>query len=400
MNAPVAVRIIAAVACAIALAVTPPVARAGETQDQANEPAWTGGAVNVTPGNKVGQTVVPKLPLLTGVSLALKTGNRGRGGDKLTLSVMTASGQALATVGVTIQEGTEDWVRFSMPGAGLAVTPQQPLTLRLQDTGKNVFWWKYKGGNTYPAGGTTFGGKPFSDNDFLFRTYGTSVAPSFTLSVSPDPARLTAGQSRDVTVGVGRLGGFNGSVSVTFFGLPQGVTSSKVPLVIGGASGTTTLKAATTATVGRATVDARGTSGALGAHKNFTFEVAAAPPTCRSGQTACGNRCVDTQTDNAHCGSCGHACSAGAQCSAGACATPAAKCGTQTCAASQWCCQKACRNSVDGGSCPYQGSSAEYYCPKGTHACYDNPAKPSTPSMNCCCSDTSGALGQCPGPGR
>ncbi len=43
------------------------------------------------------------------------------------------------------------------------------------------------------------------------------------------------------------------------------------------------------------------------------------PPTCDAAATACGNACVDTQTDNANCGTCGTTCETSYTCTAGIC---------------------------------------------------------------------------------
>ncbi|HMR06746.1 MAG TPA: hypothetical protein PKA88_13245, partial [Polyangiaceae bacterium] len=70
---------------------------------------------------------------------------------------------------------------------------------------------------------------------------------------------------------------------------------------------------------------------------------------CDSGATFCSGSCVDTQTDAAHCGACGNACPSGATCTAGACACPASatQCGNacvNTSSSSQHCggCNLAC----------------------------------------------------------
>lgn len=48
-------------------------------------------------------------------------------------------------------------------------------------------------------------------------------------------------------------------------------------------------------------------------------------PTCAMGQIMCAGRCVDTQTDSAHCGACAMACPMGNVCVAGACRCPGAQ---------------------------------------------------------------------------
>src|SRR5271157_2901290 len=163
----------------------PPSSSPGQMMDQANAPAWTGAATNIAPGNKISQTFVPSLSCLIAVEAGLKTGNSGRGGDQVTAQILNQGGAVLASVSANVQEGYEGYWRFDLPD-GLSVTPGQPLTIRLQDTGKIVFWWKYVGGNPYPVGQAYFYGSPFQDNDFLFKTYGAStcqvtIAPQVTI---------------------------------------------------------------------------------------------------------------------------------------------------------------------------------------------------------------------------
>lgn len=45
-------------------------------------------------------------------------------------------------------------------------------------------------------------------------------------------------------------------------------------------------------------------------------------PGCAAGQACCDDECADVQTDDGHCGSCGHACGGGSTCSAGNCVCP------------------------------------------------------------------------------
>jgi fibronectin type III domain protein len=142
--------------------------------DQTNDTAWTGGATNIVPANRVRQVVVPSRPRLRAVEVALMTGNPGYGGDQVTLTVLAVDGAVLVKTSAAIPQGFDGFWRFELPGSGTAVIPDEPLTLLLEDTGRNAFWWKYTGGNPYPAGPAYFGDNIFGDNDFLFRTYGSS----------------------------------------------------------------------------------------------------------------------------------------------------------------------------------------------------------------------------------
>jgi Zinc dependent phospholipase C len=141
--------------------------------DQENNPAaWGGGAVNITPANQVSQTFIPSRPCLLAVDVGLKTGNPGRGGDQVTLKIFDSNKKLLAPTSALIPEGFDGFWHFNLPSNGVTVTPGQPITLRLEDTGKTVFFWKYQGNNPYPSGQAFFYGSPFGTYDFLFKTYG------------------------------------------------------------------------------------------------------------------------------------------------------------------------------------------------------------------------------------
>jgi hypothetical protein len=81
-----------------------------------------------------------------------------------------------------------------------------------------------------------------------------------------------------------------------------------------------------------------------------------APDACRPGLAFCGGVCVDTTSNPAHCGSCGHACAATEVCNEGACVT---SCGGLTP------CGGACVNTAtDPANCGSCGNA----CPDGLNA--------------------------------
>ncbi len=71
-------------------------------------------------------------------------------------------------------------------------------------------------------------------------------------------------------------------------------------------------------------------------------------PTCEGSLTLCGEACVDTTSDGAHCGGCNNACPAGQVCSAGACVTGGCPAGQVEC--NQGCVDTA-TNALHCGEC-------------------------------------------------
>lgn len=145
------------------------------TVDQENNPRWTGGAVNIAPANQVSQSFVPSRSCLAAVEVGLKTGNPGRGGDQVTLKILGSNNQLLASTSASIPEGFDGFWRFNLPGGGVNVTPGQTITMKIEDTNKIVFFWKYQGNNSYAAGQAFFYG---STNDMLFKTYASNSCRS------------------------------------------------------------------------------------------------------------------------------------------------------------------------------------------------------------------------------
>ena len=139
--------------------------------DQSNEPSWTGGWSNIAPYNCVGQSFVPKYPVLVAVEVGILAGNSGRGGDSITLTIIGTDGKTITTTSTYVSESFEGWLRFDISG-GVNVAVGEETIIRLADTGKIVFGWK-RAGDTYSSGSGSWG----QDEDFFFRTYGMSQEP-------------------------------------------------------------------------------------------------------------------------------------------------------------------------------------------------------------------------------
>jgi hypothetical protein len=90
----------------------------------------------------------------------------------LTLTVLDASGETLASLAETVYSPDCDHLLFVIPKGGIEVTPGQ--TYRLKLTGGMLFGWKYVVGG-YEKGAATFNGRallPNARSTFLFRTFG------------------------------------------------------------------------------------------------------------------------------------------------------------------------------------------------------------------------------------
>ena len=104
---------------------------------------------------------------------------------------------------------------------------------------------------------------------------------------------------------------------------------------------------------------------------------------CPTGQTACGATCVNLQTDNTNCGSCGNACPTGQTCATGRCA----------CATGTSLCSGACVNLLTsntncgacGNACPTGQTCTvgRCACPTGQTACGTTCVNLLTDSANC-----------------
>jgi len=138
--------------------------------DQANNAKWKGAWTNLV--NDVRQTFRPSMPKLTAVEVNLAVGNAGLEEEEVTLRVLNAAGEVLATVSRRVRVGESGHALFVLPEGGLTVIPGEFYSIRL--SGEYLFGWKYVVGG-YEDGEASFNGRPLlpdARTTFLFRTFG------------------------------------------------------------------------------------------------------------------------------------------------------------------------------------------------------------------------------------
>ena len=143
--------------------------------DQSNTPTWDGAWSVIGRGLTVprfAQTVTASKARLTAVEIDLMTGNPGRGGDEITVTIIVGD-RVLATASRSVPEGSDGMMRFEFPNPGVLVPPGLTFQLVVEDTSKEVFGWRY-GLDTYAGGVAFFNGAPWNNGafDFRFRTFG------------------------------------------------------------------------------------------------------------------------------------------------------------------------------------------------------------------------------------
>jgi len=95
----------------VASSPSPSVPQAAMKPDQVNTDGWNKAWTNLV--NDAEQTFTPSVTKLLGVELELVVGNAGAEEDELTLTIMDASGKALANITQRVQ--TADYARRNLP---------------------------------------------------------------------------------------------------------------------------------------------------------------------------------------------------------------------------------------------------------------------------------------------
>ena len=98
--------------------------------------------------------------------------NAGPEREEVTLRVLNAAGEVLATVSRNVPERESSHTLFVFPEGGLAVTAGEEYSIRV--SGESLFGWKYVVGG-YEDGEASFNGRPLlldARSTFLFTTFG------------------------------------------------------------------------------------------------------------------------------------------------------------------------------------------------------------------------------------
>jgi hypothetical protein len=138
----------------------------------ARDTAWT----NLVPENGTGQAFTATRARITGIEVDLVTGNPQQdASDTLTLTLY-AHGDPLVEVDQFLESGHDGWLCFALPEGGIEVRPGEILVLRLHDTGKVIFGWRYRS-DTYPRGHALMLHRADPHADFAFRVHDATAEP-------------------------------------------------------------------------------------------------------------------------------------------------------------------------------------------------------------------------------
>lgn len=182
------------IAAAIYLFSVENAAFAVEKVDQSNLPEWGGGWTNVNPTPdgfaSMWQTFTPDHPSLTAVEIDILSANPGQGDDTLTVEI-AKDGQELASAERYVEDGFDGLLRFEFAEAVLVIRGEI-YELKVRDTGKTRFGWKYAS-NTYDRGSRYVFAQERPGTDWFFQTY--AAAEPRIIYVDDDAAGANDGSS-------------------------------------------------------------------------------------------------------------------------------------------------------------------------------------------------------------
>ncbi len=139
----------------------------------ARQAGWT----NLVPENGTGQAFTATRARITGIEIFLVTGNPREGAsDTLTLTLSTHRGDELAEVEATVESGQAGWLCFPMPEGGVDVRRGEALVVRVRDTGKVIFGWRY-GDAANPRGHALMLNRANPAADFAFHVHDATAQP-------------------------------------------------------------------------------------------------------------------------------------------------------------------------------------------------------------------------------
>src|SRR5258708_3988838 len=81
-----------------------------------------------------------------------------------------------AGVEAPVEWGQAGWICFPMPEGGVDARPGEALVLRVRDTGKVIFGWRYRDA-TSPRGNAMMLNRPNLPADFAFHVHDATAEP-------------------------------------------------------------------------------------------------------------------------------------------------------------------------------------------------------------------------------